>query len=53
MEDLKNFYDRYLKDIRNGWELTPKVRIEVMDDFDVFDPRQPLDQNIVGEETVK
>jgi uncharacterized protein len=31
LEDLKNFYDRYLKDIRNGWELTPKVRIEVMD----------------------
>jgi predicted acyl esterase len=34
LEDLKNFYDRYLKDIRNGWELTPRVRIEVMDAYD-------------------
>ncbi len=34
LEDLKRFYDRYLKDIRNGWELTPRVRIEVMDAYD-------------------
>ena len=34
LEDLKRFYDRYLKDIRNGWELTPKVRLEVMDAYD-------------------
>ena len=34
LEDLKDFYDRYLKDIRNGWELTPKVRLEVMDAYD-------------------
>lgn len=34
MEDLKRFYDRYLKGIRNGWELTPRVRIEVMDAYD-------------------
>jgi predicted acyl esterase len=34
LEDLKRFYDRYLKDIHNGWELTPKVRIDVMDAFD-------------------
>lgn len=32
-EDLKLFYDRYLKEIYNGWELTPKVRIEVMDAY--------------------
>lgn len=31
LEDLKRFYDRYLKDIRNGWELTPRVRLEIMD----------------------
>lgn len=31
LEDLKKFYDRYLKDIRNGWELTPRVRLEIMD----------------------
>ncbi len=34
LEDLKNFYDRYLKDIRNGWELTPRVRLEIMDAYD-------------------
>ena len=34
LADLKLFYDRYLKDIRNGWELTPRVRLEVMDAYD-------------------
>ena len=36
LEDLRRFFDRYLKGIRNGWELTPRVRIDVMDadDFD-------------------
>jgi len=34
LEDLKRFYDRYLKGIHNGWEMTPKVRIEVMDAYD-------------------
>ena len=34
MKDLKRFFDRYLKDIRNGWEATPLVRIDVMDAYD-------------------
>jgi uncharacterized protein len=34
LEDLKRFLDRYLKDIRNGWELTPRVRLEVMDAYE-------------------
>ena len=34
LEDLKRFYDRYLKEIRNGWELTPRVRLEIMDAYD-------------------
>lgn len=34
IEDLKRFFDRYLRDIRNGWEFTPPVRIEVMDAYD-------------------
>ncbi len=34
LNDLKLFYDRYLKDIRNGWELTPRVRLEVMDAYE-------------------
>ena len=29
--ELKMFYDRYLKDIHNCWESTPRVRIEVED----------------------
>ena len=34
LEDLKKFYDRYLKDIRNGWELTPRVRLGVLDAYE-------------------
>jgi len=33
-DDLRRFFERYLKGVRNGWELTPKVRIEVMDAYD-------------------
>ncbi len=29
--DLRLFFDRYLMGIRNGWELTPPVRLDVMD----------------------
>ena len=32
-QDLKLFLDRYLKDINNGWENTPQVRIDVMDAY--------------------
>ncbi len=34
LEDLKKFYDRYLKEIHNGWEMTPKVRVDIMDAYD-------------------
>jgi predicted acyl esterase len=34
LEDMKRFYDRYLKDIHNGWELTPRFRLEVEDAFE-------------------
>jgi len=34
LEELKRFFDRYLKDIRNGWEFTPRVRIDVMDGYE-------------------
>ena len=33
LEELKRFYDRYLKDIHNGWEFTPRVRLDVMDAY--------------------
>jgi predicted acyl esterase len=31
IEDLRRFFDRYLKGIHNGWELTPRVRVSVLD----------------------
>ena len=31
LAELKMFYDRYLKDIHNCWESTPRVRLEVED----------------------
>ncbi len=34
LEDLKRFYDRYCKDKRNGWELTPRVRLDIMDAYE-------------------
>lgn len=34
LADLKLFFDRYLKEIRNGWEFTPKVRVDVQDLYD-------------------
>lgn len=32
--DLTLFYERYLQDTCNGWEFTPRVRIDVMDAYD-------------------
>ncbi len=31
VEDLRRFFDRYLKDEANGWEQTPPVRYSVLD----------------------
>ena len=31
LADLKLFFDRYLKNIYNGWEFTPQVRLTVFD----------------------
>lgn len=31
VEDLRKFFDRYLKDEDNGWEQTPRVRYSVLD----------------------
>jgi predicted acyl esterase len=42
LEELRMFFDRYLKDIHNGWEFTPKIRIDVMDAYDFdFQPKRP------------
>lgn len=40
-EDLRRFFDHYLKGIDNGWENTPKVRLSVLN---------PGGQDIVGRE---
>ncbi len=34
LSELELFFNRYLKLERNGWELTPRVRVEVQDAFD-------------------
>lgn len=31
VEDLRRFFDRYLKGENNGWENTPKVRLSILD----------------------
>jgi predicted acyl esterase len=31
VEELRRFFDRYLKGIKNDWELTPRVRLAVLD----------------------
>ena len=33
LEELKAFFDRYCKDINNGWEFMPRVRVNVMDAY--------------------
>ena len=51
MADLKLFFDRYLKNIRNGWEMTPRLRMGITDayefDYQVDRPENeffPLDR---------
>lgn len=34
LADVTRFFDRYLKDIHNGWEMTPTVRVEVTDAYE-------------------
>jgi predicted acyl esterase len=34
LQEATMFFDRYLKGIRNGWESTPRVRVDVMDAYD-------------------
>ena len=42
IEELKRFFDRYLKEIHNGWELTPRVRLDVMDSYDLdYEVKRP------------
>ena len=50
IRDLHLFFDRYLKDIRNGWEVTPRVRLEVMDrgDTDFVSNRAERDFPLPG-----
>ena len=34
LDDIRRFFDRYCKEIHNGWEMTPRVRLDVMDGYD-------------------
>ena len=35
LDELRRYYDRYLKGIHNGWEMMPRVRLDVMDGYDI------------------
>ena len=42
IEELKRFFDRYCKGINNGWEMMPRVRIDVQDAYDeLAEERRP------------
>lgn len=46
-DELRDFYDHYLKGLDNGWEKTPKARVSILDptgadDVDVEVPDFPL-----------
>lgn len=43
VEDLRKFFDHYLKGINNGWENTPKVRMSVLNPGheDIIDRPEP------------
>ncbi|KAK5533496.1 hypothetical protein LTR25_007362 [Vermiconidia calcicola] len=38
VDDLQLFFDRYLKDIDNGWEKTPKARVSILTYGNRFEP---------------
>ena len=42
--DLQAFFDRFLKDIHNGWEETSPIRMDVMDAYD-FDYQVARNEN--------
>jgi uncharacterized protein len=42
LADATMFFDRYLKGIQNGWESTPRVRLDVMDAYEFdYQVRRP------------
>lgn len=51
IRDLNDFFDRYLKGIRNGWESTPSVRLDVMDAYDCDFQLQRAEENFPLERT--
>lgn len=42
VEELRRFFDRYLHDIPNGWESTPRVRVSVLDPVRGDDVNRPI-----------
>lgn len=41
MDDLRRFFDRYLKDVENGWEDTPRVRLSILDPGGIDEADRP------------
>lgn len=41
VEDLRKFFDHYLKGVNNGWEKTPRVRLTVLDPGHKNIPNRP------------
>lgn len=41
IEDLRRFFDRYLKGIQNGWEMIPRVRLSILDPGGVDQVNRP------------
>jgi predicted acyl esterase len=38
IDDLQRFFDRYLKNIENGWEETPRARVSILTYGNRFEP---------------
>lgn len=62
VEDLRRFFDRYLKDLDNGWEATPRVRYAVHDfqggdrlnvPADSFPPREAVSTKLYLDGTAR
>jgi len=41
-EELKKFFDHYMKGIDNGWEKTPRVRVSLIDQTGVDEVNRPV-----------
>lgn len=52
LDDVERFFERYLKDVNNGWEMTPRVRMDVMDAYDFDIDHNRAEENFPLKRTV-